>query len=443
MKFFTVFFIVISLKVFSQEYYTSGKKIKDYYNKHHVDSIAIKVNNLPAKIDTNFGLIKICLNIEHKRVSDLKIELLSPNGTLIWLTNRNGGENGSDYLNTCFRSNGFNGYIHEGKAPFIGEFVPDGRMSFINNGQNPNGLWYVLVQDLKENTAGIVHYVKLEFGDNPMPNDDNGPCSETHPELCKCENESIVCDLLPDLVILPKFTDDQIQEFPQNDPNYPGQLRLAATIANIGNGPIEILGKGEWENSIHQKVDSNFIDKNGRAARQIIYQKVYRKTEEGKLEKIDKKAGTNYYESLQGHNHYHVDDWVVFRLISKKFNKKGKETKRKVVAEGAKVSYCLWDTGICNSADSLCYVNGKFYGSKNLPNYGLGTFNNCNSGYQGISVGGYDTYGLFYEGQFLQIPKGTKNGTYYLEVEVDPLKKYFESDESNNIFSKKITLTHQ
>lgn len=173
------------------------------------------------------------------------------------------------------------------------------------------------------------------------------------------------------------------------------------------------------------------------------FNNVLKKNSDGKIEMQDIQAGINYYDDYKGHNHYHGDDCVVFRLVSKKFNKKGLENHRKIISEGKKVSYCLWVTGICNSADSLCFVNGKFYGSKNLPNYDLGTFNNCNSGYQGISVGSYDTYGLFYEGQFLTIPPKTKNGIYYLEVEVGPNRKYLESNESNNIFIKKVILAYQ
>jgi subtilase family serine protease len=107
------------------------------------------------------------------------------------------------------------------------------------------------------------------------------------------------------------------------------------------------------------------------------------------------------------------------------------------------VSYCLWDTGVCNNKDSLCFVNGQFYGSKNLPNFGLGNFSGCSATVQGISVGGYDTYGMFYEGQYLTLPKGTKNGKYVLEIEVDPMKKYLEKDKRNNVFSMEIELKMQ
>src|SRR5690606_4148222 len=108
-----------------------------------------EVGGLPPHINAEFGLGKICLTIVHPKVSDLKIELISPDGTGIWLTNRNGGDTGSGYYNTCFRVRGHSGYIHQAKAPFTGEFIPDGRLEFLNNGQDPNGTWYLLVQDLR------------------------------------------------------------------------------------------------------------------------------------------------------------------------------------------------------------------------------------------------------------------------------------------------------
>ena len=62
---------------------------------------------------------------------------------------------------------------------------------------------------------------------------------------------------------------------------------------------------------------------------------------------------------------------------------------------------------------------------------------------QGIAVGGYDYYGMMYEGQFLQLPKGLKNGKYILEIEVDPAQTYKESNKTNNVFSMPITLRNQ
>jgi len=182
----------IDTSILPQNNYTilaAGGKIGDYTDTFRIDSFPIVVKNIPQTIDAKFGLAKICINISHRRVSDLKVELLSPDGSSIWLTNRNGGDEGMSYMSTCFRSNGFNGYIHQGKAPFTGEYIPDGRLEFLNNGQNPNGTWHLLIRDLRANQTGQLHLVSLDFEKVPMPNLGVSPCNFENPSACRCANQ--------------------------------------------------------------------------------------------------------------------------------------------------------------------------------------------------------------------------------------------------------------
>lgn len=425
---------------FSQTFSSKGGEITDFSNILSADTFKIAVANIQPKIDTSFGLSKACFTIVHPKVSDLKIELFSPDGTEIWLSNRNGKDDGANYFNTCFRSNGFSGYIHEGDAPFNGEYIPDGRIEYINNGQNPNGEWTLIVRDLAQGNVGALNSWSLEFGPNPTPNFLQSPCSESNGKLCQCSGTSDNCELLPDLVIFGKFTENQIEEYSYNHYRYPGQLRLAATIGNIGDGPMYTFGKNEWYCG-DKVVEQSQKCEDGTYARQKLYQRIYEKYGE-KLRFKDVVSGTNYYDNKPGHDHFHVDDWAVFRLTKVKTNRKGR-IKKKVVAQGEKVSYCLFDTGICQSSDSLCLSNSVVWSSQNLPNYGLGTFVDCKSDIQGISVGGYDTYGQLYEGQYVQLPKRLRNGNYILEIEVDPQGIYLEKDETNNTFSMPISLSKQ
>lgn len=423
----------------AQRFVGSGGKLNDFSGFVKADTFKVDVSNLPTQINTKYGISKLCFNITHVRASDLKVELLSPDGTSIWLTNRNGRDIGRDYSNTCFRSNGFSGYIHQGIAPFEGEYIPDGRFSFLNNGQNPNGTWQLLVTDLRQGEVGVLNYFSLEFSENPMPNDEARPCSFENPEACRCNTKSGDGELLPDLIILKKFTEQQIKEYPKDDPYYAGQLHFAASICNIGDGPMETLGMNEWYCG-NQKVDSLNRCPDGTRARQRIYQRIYSK--KGKiLTWKDRLAGTNYFDEKPGHNHYHVDDWVEFRLV-KKTIVRGK-TKSVLITKGSKVSYCLFDSGICSNRDSLCTEGGKVFGEKNLTNYGLGSYSDCKSQKQGISVGGYDTYGMLYEGQFIQLPKGLKSGEYILEIEIDPNHIYKEKDRSNNVFRLPVLISKQ
>lgn len=59
------------------------------------------------------------------------------------------------------------------------------------------------------------------------------------------------------------------------------------------------------------------------------------------------------------------------------------------------------------------------------------------------TIGGYDTYGMLYEGQYLQLPNGLKNGEYILEIEIDPHHWYKESNKANNTFRMKINIQKQ
>lgn len=431
--------LLFNSKLEAQQYVGTGGLITDFKSYVRTDTFRLNINKLQNQINKKFGLSKVCFNITHPRASDIKIELKSPDGTSIWLSNRNGRDKGRDYQNTCFRSNGFSGYIHQANAPFEGEFIPDGRFSFLNNGQNPNGEWKLLIGDLREGEQGSLNYFSLEFSENPMPNEGLSPCSFENPEACKCSNTSNNCELLPDLIILKKFTEQQIKEYPKDDPYYAGQLHFAASICNIGDGPMETMGMNEWYCG-DKKVDSLTKCADGKFARQKVYQRIYSKN--GKtLTWRDRLAGTNYFDDKPGHNHFHVDDWVEFRL-TKQETIKGK-VKSTIIAKGRKVSYCLFDSGICSNSNDLCQEKGQIFGEKNLPNYGMGNYSDCKSKKQGISVGGYDTYGMLYEGQFIQLPKGLKSGQYFLEIEIDPNHIYQEKNRNNNIFKMPVQISKQ
>ena len=426
----------------AQKFLVNGKDITDFNNEFKIDSIPITVSGLTESINSNFGLGKIGFDILHPRVSDLKIELLSPDGTSIWLTNRNGRDTGQNYINTSFRSNGFNGYIHEALTPFTGEYIPDGRIDFLNNGQNPNGIWYLLIQDLRAGEQGTLYYTYLEFEHNPTPVLFNGRCKVDNAAGCAATSGYADSILLPDLMMVPAFTEKQIQEYKWNDEYYPRQLRFAATMGNIGEGPLEVFGKNEWFCGDERVKDSTVACPNHDHVRQRIYQNVYYKQGDSLL-KRERFAGYNYFDTKPGHNHFHVEDWVEFRLMQYNFTKKGKLKNKKLIAKGRKETYCLFDSGTCSERDGYCKVDNKIFTEKNLINYGLGTYAGCQSHFQGLSVGGYDTYGMMFEGQYLNLPPNLASGDYYLEMEIDPLHYYQEKDHSNNTYSQKVTISLQ
>ena len=422
--------IFFSVKGFNQTFIGKGGLIPDFDGIDKGYTYPLEVSGLPNKIDTNFGLETICLSINHTKVSDLKIELISPDGTSIWVSNRNGRDSGRDYIEACFNMLGFKGYIYEGKAPFRGTFVPDGRIQFLNNGQNPNGIWKLFIHDLAKGVDGELENWRLTFTTHP-PTEGAKPCHLKNGSACKCPDGKSDCDLLPDLIVSYKMTDVLKQEYAWDDKTYPSTVRMAVGTGNIGWGPMETFGSNIWLCG-KDTVTKGVKCKNGEAPRQILFQKIYHKSGD-KVTFYNRIAGTNYFDSRPGHNHYHADRWVDFTFRKK--DKKEKDPRKwKVLGRGTKASYCLFDSGNCTDSNQLCQDGkGNYGGFSTLANYGFGHYVDCESLIQGISVGGLDNYGISFEGQEIKLPKNIKNGNdYYLVIEIDPLNIYKETNEDNN-----------
>ena len=222
---FCLLFILAIVTCEGQTFSTKNIKLYDYLNTFFIQEIPIKVTGLPTKLDTLYGLESIRLNIHHNRTSDLKIQLQAPDGTTIWLTNRNGGLLGVNYINTRFSQYGKDGLINSGKSPFTGEYIPDGQITYLNNGSNPNGEWKLLIEDLKLGEDGFLDAVDITFGNKPAFIHQKRYCTLEDPQFCRCNLKAKTCSLLPDLVVVPYFTQTQYQEFPANDKVYPGQLK--------------------------------------------------------------------------------------------------------------------------------------------------------------------------------------------------------------------------
>lgn len=422
---------------FAQSFKSSEKGIiSDKIESEVIPSFfKIDVNGLPEIIDENFGLEKVCFHIKHKRPIDLKIELLSPDGTMVWLSNRNGEGNNYGYLHTCFTEKGFNGEVYNPERFFEGEYTSEGRMDFFNNGQNPNGIWLLIISDLKEGVVGKLENVELTFGANPA-NSKVSPCNKENLENCYSSSKN--SKLLPDLIISKELTNKNISFFDSNSEEYPNELRFAAAMANIGEGPLEIITTSNWYCN-DKLVDENIICEDGTYPTNNVQQIIYKINNDGLLNADTIKSGTLYFDNSPGHNHYHVENWADFKLLKKRWWTNNPK-KWKIISSSSKVSYCLFDNKICTKENGYCNENGTIYSVDNLINYGLGRYTSCNSKIQGISVGGIDYYGMFYEGQSIKVPKDIKRGMYYLFIEVDPLNEYEESNENNNIFITKIEI---
>lgn len=125
------------------------------------------VSGLPSSIDSSFGLLNICINITHTYDRDLKIWLIAPDSTYIELSSRNGGS-GNNYTNTCFYDTASNSII-SGSAPFNGTYRPESPINIVNNSQDPNAVWQLLVEDVGATDIGTLNSFTITFGNNPPP----------------------------------------------------------------------------------------------------------------------------------------------------------------------------------------------------------------------------------------------------------------------------------
>ena len=51
--------------------------------------------------------------------------------------------------------------------PYTGEYDPDQDMALFNNGQDPNGTWFLVVTDMAGADSGTVDTWSLTFGSDP------------------------------------------------------------------------------------------------------------------------------------------------------------------------------------------------------------------------------------------------------------------------------------
>ena len=162
-----IFFLLYSAVSNAQTFRAGNIKLYDFFNTFFIQEIPVEVSGLPANMTETFGLEKVSFTIHHHRVSDLKIQLQAPDGTTVWVTNRNGGVTGQNYMNTRFTQFGKDGLINNATAPFTGSYTPSGQFSFFTNNSNPNGSWKLLVEDLQAGEEGFLDSVTLHFGNHP------------------------------------------------------------------------------------------------------------------------------------------------------------------------------------------------------------------------------------------------------------------------------------
>jgi hypothetical protein len=191
--------------------------------------------------------------------------------------------------------------------------------------------------------------------------------------------------LWPDLRTLPP-SDFEIRNLSRGR----RMLRLANTVWNSGQGPLELMGK---LNPVTQQTR--------------VQQRLY--AEDGAVDAYD----VGEFVWHPGHDHWHFEDFAVYQLWS--LTPHG-ELER-VVASSIKLSYCLIDTDVANSAHPGFDPRRHYQG--------------CGRTLQGLSIGWGDQYDSFLEGQSLDIT-GLPDGVYGLVSQVNPGRRLLEADYTNN-----------
>jgi subtilisin-like proprotein convertase family protein len=121
-------------------------------------------------IGTNYFIDSVDLSLNHTFDGDLDISLTSPMGTVLQLSNDNGGS-GDNYINTVFQDGGAN--INLGTPPFTGIFQPEGgTFAAAFAGESMTGNWTLNIFDNFGGDSGVLTNFCINFepilGDPPV-----------------------------------------------------------------------------------------------------------------------------------------------------------------------------------------------------------------------------------------------------------------------------------
>jgi subtilisin-like proprotein convertase family protein len=147
----------------AQTFTGTGGHIKD---NGEANTYSLKVSGLPKVIGRDFGLEKVCVDIQHTWDEDVSIFLVAPDGRVGDLFRRNGDS--KDDITDCCLTQKASVSANSGRAPFTGDFLPEVSFGGLNDGQDPNGIWKLVIIDTEpENESGKLLSWKLVFSEEP------------------------------------------------------------------------------------------------------------------------------------------------------------------------------------------------------------------------------------------------------------------------------------
>ena len=318
-------------------------------------------------------------------------------------------------------------------------------------------------------------------------------CSQSEPNTTCYNNyqsteSSVGCaisnannELLPDLTVSWWMMQEYFinGKFDSGPFEYPSKDRLSVDlfIPNIGNGPMLAIAKGEFvcvnadeEFASDCSLECNTGDCNDASAivssvncncpeefqREKVYQRVLVKDGDAMVN-YDRFIGYQAFHNDEGHDHFHVDNWIELSLRIKD-DTKPSPCDWDIVAESSKIGFCIGDIDwVCTDPNYKCYSDpipptpqtdqtNLHDCPEDFPNMNLGgpfAFSNCNNilGQEfaniverkmGISPGRADFYHKFLTDNWVQIPIGICNKEFWLVAEVNPQNTILEENSSNN-----------
>ncbi len=218
---------MLSSPIFAQTFSGTGDTVPDdggyYYFNIDVSGVT------PTVCDTSFGLETVCINAVHTYIADWDVFLITPNGIQIELSTGNGGDQ-DGYINTCFNQAVQTG-ISQGSYPFTGTYRPEGSLAAANEGQNPNGIWQLLIHDTYPGAdIGSLSDWSITFGNNPAV---HFPFTSSNLPILKLKTFGISIPDEPKVLANMKIID-----------NLPPQRNFYNDFPNDFNGSIGIEVRG-------------------------------------------------------------------------------------------------------------------------------------------------------------------------------------------------------
>lgn len=161
--------------------------------------IGVEIPITVSGISSAIGKVTASLYLTHSYDSDLLIKLISPDNTIVTLSNRRGG-GGDNFGSTCSSQSSRTTFddaaataISAGTAPFIGSFRPDTPLSQFNgkSGAAVNGTWKLLVSDLAPPDIGTVQCWSL-FISPAVCTDGGGSCAPVPIQLSSFSGRTLI-----------------------------------------------------------------------------------------------------------------------------------------------------------------------------------------------------------------------------------------------------------